>query len=174
MSRADLDEHLKKIDALSDEIIRHVPHHTSQAVEFRADLAGLLVVAIAASYETCVKDTLIRFASRHHDFFGEFVENNYMKLNSRINIKDLHSYAKTFGCGINNKFKEKLNLRKKKLNDRIGQDIENRYLQILSWRHDFAHGWVRNTTVEEAMITHKLAKRVLYIFDEAFNEDEDS
>ena len=73
MPRIDLDVHLKKIDILAREIINHVPHNVKD-VEFRADLAGLLVVTTVASYETCVKDTLIRFASKHHAIFGSFAE----------------------------------------------------------------------------------------------------
>lgn len=169
MPRIDLDVHLKKIDILARGIINHVSH-SAKDVEFRADLAGLLVVTIVASYETCVKDTLVRFASKHHAVFGSFAEKNYEKLNSKIDICDLHGYTKKFGDEISRKFKKNLSCRKQKLNNRIGQDIENGYRSMLSWRHSFAHAWVRTTTIEEAMNTHRLAKRVLYAFEEAFHD----
>jgi hypothetical protein len=137
--------------------------------QFRADLAGLLVVSMAASYESCVKETLVTFASSHHAVFGNFTSNNYQRLNSRIAIHDLHRYAGTFDDGVRNRFKILLDQRKRKIDARIGRNIESSYSQILSWRHDFAHAGIRNTTIEEAVSTHRLAKRVLYAFDEAFN-----
>lgn len=84
MSRADLDVHFSKIDGLIAEIEAAVPSTSSKFVEFRADLAGLLVVSIAATYETCVKEVLYQFATRHHEAFGNFAQRNYEILNSRI------------------------------------------------------------------------------------------
>ncbi|MGD9658966.1 MAG: HEPN domain-containing protein, partial [Methylocystis sp.] len=81
----------------------------------------------------------------------------------------LNRYTKLFDIGINKKFKFNLSRRKASIDKRIGRNIESSYEQILSWRHDFAHAGLRNTTIEEALITHRLAKRVLYAFDEAFS-----
>lgn len=169
MPRANIDSHLEKINELEKEIKKHVRIEDRTAVEFRADLAGLLVITIAASYETCVKDVLTRHAKNHHSSFGEFTENNYKKLNSKITISDLNSYAEKFGATTKAAFKSKLNTRVKRIENRTGKSITTCYQQILSWRHAFAHGWVRSTTVEEALNTHRLAKRVIYAFEEAFN-----
>jgi hypothetical protein len=62
-----------------------------------------------------------------------------------------------------------LDRRKKQIDQRLGKSIVESYSQILSWRHAFAHAGTRNTTIEEAIATHRLAKRVLYTFDRAFN-----
>jgi hypothetical protein len=169
MSRCDLDAHLNKIDLLAQEIYKFVPNSKVEANEFRSDLAGMLVVAIAASYEACIKETLINHATRHHVAFGEYAQNNYNKINSRIKINDLNGYAKMFGVGVASKFKLALDRRRLRLSSRLGVNIEKRYELILDWRHDFAHAWVKNTTVEEAMTAHRYAKRVLYSFDEAFS-----
>lgn len=169
MSRPDLDVHFDRIEQLVKEMTHFVPSNIIGFGQFRADLAGLLVVSIAASYESCVKDTLIAYANRHHAAFGTFTLNNYKKLNSRITVSDLHQYSSLFDDGVANKFKTILADRKKRIDARIGKNIEACYKQILSWRHDFAHAGIRNTTIEEAMATHRLAKRVLYSFDEAFN-----
>lgn len=163
-----MDEILGRIDVLGKHIGDFVPANPN-ALEFRADLAGLMVVAIAAAYESCVKETLTRFADRKHESFGLFAQNNYSKLNSRISLADLYGYARLFGNEIHNKFGELLEIRRNKLEVRIGRNITASYKQILSWRHDFAHAGVRNTTVEEAIATHHLAKRVLYAFDDAFS-----
>lgn len=167
MPRGDLDEILRRIDTLEGHIGDFVPV-TARTVEFRADLAGLLVVAIAAAYESCVKETLTAYASRHHEAFGTFTQNQFNKLNSKVAVSDLNLYARTFSNDIHRHFGEALDRRKKQIEARTGKNITTAYKQILSWRHDFAHAGVRNTTIEEALATHRFAKRVLYAFDEAF------
>ena len=169
MPRADLDVHFSKIDSLVAEIDGLVPSSTYRAVQFRADLAGLLVVAMAATYESCVKEILYDFANRHHVIFGGFALRNYEKLNSRIQVKDLKQYCKLFDPTIEARFKSDLAGRKSAILGRIGKNLETSYEQILSWRHDFAHAGIRHTTIEEAAFTHRVGKRVLYIFDDAFN-----
>lgn len=168
MTRDILEPHLAKIEELSAEIILNVPIGDTKTTIFRADLAGLLVVAAVSTYEACVKDILINYANAHHPAFGSFATNNFAKLNSRIAIGDLNSYTKLCDGRIHGNFKDGLKLRRDKINHKIGKDIMKSYEQMLSWRHDFAHAWIRNTTVEEAMITHTLAKRVIYSFSAAF------
>lgn len=167
MARSDLAPILDRIDLLAGEISNYVPISPA-TLQFRGDLAGLLVVAIAASYESCVKETMVNYAARHHVQFEIFAQNNFEKLNSRINLSDLHRYAKSFDNSIHQKFGELIVERRRRLNTKIGKDFTKSYGQILSWRHDFAHAGKRNTTVKEALATHRLAKRVMYTFDEAF------
>lgn len=116
-----------------------------------------------------MKETLINYASRHHVAFGNFAQNNYSKINSRIKINDLKGYARLFGGNIDLDFKIKLSEKKSKTSNRLGINIENRFEQMLDWRHDFAHAWKTNTTIEEALRTHRFGKRILYAFDEAFS-----
>jgi hypothetical protein len=169
MPRADLDLHFDRIERLVVEMQQFVPSDKIETAQFRADLAGLLVVSMAASYESCVKETLVTYATGHHVAFGNFATNNYSKLNSRISLSDLYGYAKTFDSGVHGRFGQLLDRRKKVIDNRLGKSIVASYRQILSWRHDFAHAGIRNTTIEEAMVTHRLAKRVLYVFDQSFN-----
>jgi hypothetical protein len=169
MPRADLDLHFDRIEQLVVEMQQFVPSNKIETAQFRADLAGLLVVSMAASYESCVKETLVTYATSHHVAFGNFATNNYAKLNSRISLSDLHGYAKTFDSGVHDRFGKLLDRRKKVIDNRLGKSVVASYGQILSWRHAFAHAGIRNTTIEEAMATHRLAKRVLYVFDQAFN-----
>ncbi|WP_152988311.1 HEPN domain-containing protein [Paracoccus sp. MKU1] len=170
MPRVDLDENFRKIDALIAEINALVPADGRyEGVQLRADLAGLLVVAMAATYETCVKEVMCAHASVRHDAFGQFAQRNYVKLNSRINIHDLKKYCGLFSPIMERSFKDELTSKRKKISDRTGKNIETAYEHILAWRHDFAHAWNRNTTIEEAARTHRLAKRVLYAFDRVFS-----
>lgn len=55
MARRDMEVHFARIDKLVDEMNQFVPEGTHGSADFRADLAGLLVVAIASTYESCVK-----------------------------------------------------------------------------------------------------------------------
>lgn len=169
MPRADLEIHFEKIDSLINEIETIVPATTYQTIQFRADLAGLLVVAIASAYETCVKDVLFEFANKKHIVFGGFTQRNYEKLSSKVRVNDLRNYCKLFDPDIKIEFNRVLAARKAALLGRVGKDIEKSYEQILDWRHDFAHAGVRATTIEEAAATHRVGKRVLFAFDEAFN-----
>lgn len=170
MARTDLDTHFGRVDTLISEIEKFVPEGTRGAVPFRADLAGLVVVAMAASYEACVKGVLVSFASAKHVDFELFANRQFDKLSSRVAIKDLHRYGKVFNPSINSRFKAILTQRKTNIYNRTGNDIQKRYEQILEWRHEFAHGGVRNTTISEAVTFHTYAKRVIYAFDQAFEE----
>lgn len=170
MPRPDLDAQFSQIDDLIKEIDSLVPPgSTYRTVKFRADLAGLLVVAMAATYENCVKEVLCQYASSHNSDFGNYARRNYEKLNSRILVKDLKKYCELFDPSIKRRFQDRLTKRKKAILDRIGKNIESSYEQILDWRHEFAHAGNRNTTIEEATRTHLVGKRILYVFDSAFN-----
>lgn len=169
MPRADLDVHFSKIDELIEEIDGIVPPSSYREVQFRSDLAGLLVVAMAATYETCIKEILFEHANQHHVSFGNFVSRNYAKLNSRVQIRDLEKYCKLYDPSLCVKFKAALSNKKRAILDRVGINIEASYEQILTWRHDFAHARIRNTTIEEAAFTHRFGKRVIYIFDAVLN-----
>ena len=168
MTRPDLDEHFERVEVMAREITRFVPEGTLGATDFRGDLAGLLVVSMAASYEACVKEILVNYASKIHPSFELFTNNQFGKLSSRVAVSDLFRYANLFDPNIKIKFKSIFNSRKTRIKERTGIDIEKSYELILSWRHDFAHAGVKNTTLEEAITIHQQAKRVLYCFDEAF------
>ncbi len=124
---------------------------------------------MAAAYESCVKEVLIAHASFRHGDFEYFVTQHYAKLNSKIGKDDLLRYAKLFSAKVHKDFKTLLKKRSDAIASRTGMDIAEKYGQILSWRHDYAHAGLQNTTVSEAAKFHVFAKRVLYCFDEAFS-----
>jgi len=167
MPNQDLDPILERIQKLAEEIETFVPQD-ARNVQFRADLGGLLVVAITASYESCVKETLVGYAGRHNAKFQQFAQNQYARLSSRIKIDDLKNYAKLCDDPIRNKFAENLKDRKKRISLWTGVNIVDAYEQMLRWRNDYAHEGLRNTTVEEALKTHRHARHVLYAYHESF------
>jgi hypothetical protein len=156
---------LEPIERLYDEISRFVPNDTPR-LQFRSDLSGLLLVSMAASYENCVKEALISYCGSHHAVFGTFASNQYAKLNSRINLKDLIDYTKLFGAERHEAYKQRLSARRQSILQRTGRDICERYEQLLRWRHQYAHAGQQNTTIEEAFAAHTFAKRVILTFAE--------
>lgn len=168
MSRSDVAQNLRRINDLLEEFEVRIPAATPRNAAFRADLAGLLVVLIAATYENCVKDIFERYADSKHKSFSEYVGRKYDRLNSRINTRDLFEHAKNFDPDICEKFRDMLSRRKKAIAQRAGVDITESYEQILRWRHAFAHEGLRNVTLEEAAKFCRYANRVIIIYDAAF------
>lgn len=169
MSRQDLIYITKRIDRLSSEIDTFAPVSTMGIGQFRGDLAGMLTVIISASYESCVKETIMNFASKHDHQFYEYTSRNYNRLNSKIALRDLYKYTKTFDPKINEEFKRLLSERENSIQNRLGIKISSQYEQILKWRHDYAHAGTKDTTIEEAMRTHRFGVRVLFCFNDAFD-----
>lgn len=165
--------HLLRIDELYKEINLHVPQEARGTEAFRADLAGMFVVTCVAMYESCVKDALIDYASRRNPRFEHYVSRSFKHLNSRIRINDLQRYTSQFDDAASAGFKRRLNTRKIALSSKTGYDLVKRYDQLLDWRHSFAHSGTRNTTLEEAYQTHRVAKHVIVAFGHAFSACED-
>ena len=97
MPKSNLLEITRRIDDLASEMEKFVPIGMKGTDGFRPDLAGLLVVTIAACYEDCVKKTLVGHAAKRHVDFEEFTERNFSRLSSRVKVNDLHRYANLFG-----------------------------------------------------------------------------
>jgi hypothetical protein len=111
---------------------------------------------------------LINYAANHNAAFGDYINNNYRIINSRVAMHDLYKYAKLFGDRISKEFKSKLDERTDRIFKCTGTSMTKQYEQLLDWRHHFAHTGRCNTTVKEATKTHRLSKHVIYCFDDAF------
>lgn len=172
MARRDIEDILSRVAVLAEEMDEFAPASNIHAANFRADLGGLLTVAIASTYEECVKEVLINFAASKHPDFEKFARNNFGRLSSKVMVSDLMNYAAAFDQDRKNTFKESLQDRKSIIKRRTGVDIQERYEQLLKWRHDYAHEGKRNTTIEEALIFHRFGKRVILCFDQAFPSEE--
>lgn len=168
MPHEDIFLHFKRIDNLTREIDLHAPIAKIGTAEIRSDLAGLLVVSIVAMYETCVKETMSTYAGGHGARFQGFIERNYEKLSSKIEPNDLKRYAKTFDPALRDRFVSILNGRKRLVSKLTGKNIETQLGNLLDWRHKYAHAGLRQTTIEEAISTHRLAQVVILSFHDAF------
>jgi hypothetical protein len=162
------DDYLIKIDDLINEINIVAPAESIPHISFRSELAGLLVVAIAATYETCVKEIIIDYARFKHADFGGFAKNNFSKINSRISPKDLSNYCYTFSENLGKKFDSTISKKRKRISTATNVNFEKRYEQLLRWRHEYAHAAIKSTTIEEAQKYNRFAKHVLYAFEDTF------
>lgn len=161
------DEYIARLatpEGIANQIDQVVPITNLHLVDFRAELAGLLVVSIVASYENCVKDTLMAHANMHNARFGEYVERTYSKLNSRVRVNDLRKYIQNFAPEKEDAFKNALNAKRKRISDWTGRNIETCFEQLQNWRHDYAHSGAKKTTIEEALKYHRFAKHVMLVF----------
>ena len=108
MPKSNLLEISRRVNDLASEMERFVPIVMKGTDGFPAELAGLLVVTIAAYYEGCVKSTLVEHAAKRHVDFEEFTERYFSRLNSRVTVNDLHRYARLFGGTSEDRFKKML------------------------------------------------------------------
>lgn len=169
MARTDLISEFQRVEAIAASIEEFVPDDSISTVEFKGDLAGFLVVAMASSYENCVKIILVSHAAKKHREFEEFASRNFDRLNSRVRVDDLKRYAGLFDDRIKAEFNIRLSEKKAKISARTGHSIVERYNQVLAWRHAYAHSGQKNTTIREALEFHNYAKRVVYCFSQAFD-----
>lgn len=167
MRRENLQPYFDRVELLATEIDEYVPQGVTKTIEFRADLAGLFVVAVAAMYESCVKESIVTYAAQHSARFESFAQRSFAKLNSRIRLSDLKRYARNLGDDLGDSFDDALRYRKNKFLRISGINIIEKYDQVLGWRHDFAHAGRRNTTLEEAIKTHRAARHVVFAFHDA-------
>lgn len=168
MAHEDIFTHFRRIDDLVREIEVHAPVAKIGTADIRADLAGLLVVSIVAMYETCVKETMVTYAGERGAEFQIFVERNFEKLSSRIETRELRRYAKTFDQSVADRFVSILDRRRRLVTNIAGRNVEKQLETLLDWRHKYAHAGIRQTTIEEAIKTHRLAQVVILSFHDAF------
>jgi len=161
-----LKKELEYIDALVNDFERIAPSNHLNNIAIRSELAGLLLVAICATYENMVKQIMIEYADSVHSNFSYYIENNYKKLNSKIQKNDLCNYLKLFSRSKENAFTKEM-LRYQKLMN--GKHPNEKYAQLLEWRHAYAHSKVPMTTIEEAYRHHRVGKLVIFAFNKAIN-----
>ncbi|WP_428943252.1 HEPN domain-containing protein [Pantoea sp. FN060301] len=168
MERSDLTEILDAANVLIEKMNNYAPA-SNKNNEFRADLAGLLVVSISSLYENCIKEIILDYALRHHQQFAAYTSRNYEKLNSKIRVDDLNKLAKLFDDKVHQKFTKNLKRIRQRTERWAGKDIVGSYNQILTCRHSFAHAGERTTTIEEAALNHRIACQVIYAFHKSFS-----
>lgn len=139
-------------------------------IELRAQLSGLALIFVTSSWERCVRNILVEHADTIAADFSSYINRRFNRMNSRIRLPDLYKYTEEFDPSLKKKLKEKIQLRKNKIEKRTGINIIERYDNILEWRHDFAHENRMNTTIEEIKKDYNFANRVIYCFNEVFEE----
>lgn len=167
---------LTPIDELVSNINKIIPNDEEKVDinAFRADLSGMLAIAICATYENCIKEILRYQASLYHPKFQHYISDTYNKLNSKIAFDDLKKYAKMFDSQLVERFQEKIkekvgNDKKELPPGRIVNDIWM-YQTLLDIRHNFAHSYKKIETLEVVYKYHQLSKNVILSFAEALSQ----
>lgn len=166
MNFSDLKNELSYIDHLVKEFNRVAPATNSVNDVLRAELSGLLLVAICAVYENVIKKIMIEYADSVHGDFSYYIEKNYKKLNSKISKEDLCKYLKLFSNAKAKNFTNEMLAVQTKLG---GIHPNEKYSPLLDWRHAYAHSKTPQTTIEEAYKHHRYSKHIIYAFNRAIN-----
>lgn len=177
MSMRDISKLISEMNGMISEIDNYVPKGAPKNDHFRAELSGLLIVSLAATYENCVKEIIIEHAEKYHPAFGQYAEKQYDKLNSRVSLSDLNGYANKLGHDLNRKFNHELFKAEKRINPNppITDNgpkyhkfmIVKSYHRLLDCRHAFAHSRQKTTTIEEATEMNRIGRFVLLCFARA-------
>jgi len=129
-----------------------------------AKYVGFITVAAVTVYELAIKEIFIEFAKKKHAAFGNFTEKFFERLNGRIKTKELRENIKSFGEKYVLRFDKQLEKEAKAYLKLHKRDIRSSYLNVITWRHDFAHaGKISATaTFSEATLAYEEGKVVIH------------
>jgi hypothetical protein len=102
---SEYEAHLRWIDSLTHDVLKHAPPAAPHTDLYRADLAGLLAVSYVAAFENSVKSILTCFAASKHKILGNVAIFHFEKINSKIHwqaLGDIH--VAQFGANYRAKF----------------------------------------------------------------------
>lgn len=149
----------------ADDIVQHlngiVPVLNDALLQ--AKYTGFVTVAAVTVYEMAVKDLFIEFARNQNAVFGTFAESIFERINGRIRLEDLRTYACRFGKTHEDDFAARL---AEASSDHLAvhkRDLRANYNNLILWRHDFAHAGRINAaaTYPEACQAYEDGKLVI-------------
>ncbi len=177
--RDSLHENFLHIRSLAKEIDKYVIHANGVYAHLETNIAGMLAVSIVATYEDIVRSTLIEYAERNHPKFHTYVSIDFERMNSKINLSDLHHYSRKFGLSPWESegsqkdlttFQKLLHFRKPDIERRLNRDLYMSYNNLFKWRIAYAHRRFSMATLKEVYTTHHVAKHVIKAFVDAFEQ----
>jgi len=143
------------------------------------ELAGMFSVAIVATYEDIIKETLIDYSGKIHPKFQTYIENDFEKINARIRWNDLNSYAVKFGLDewqdpasqkTGTIFDGLLKQKREIVERRFRRDLMRSYDFLLDWRNGYAHELsTPPVTFKDVYDTHRTAQYVIRTFVKTFD-----
>ena len=174
MCSSDLSEqyasHLTWAEQLTNQVLAHAPEAGPSTDRFRADLAGLLSTSYVASFECCIKVIFTSFAASKHKILGSVAGFHFRRINSQIGWERIADhYAAQFGDIYRKRFREFLVEEEVKIMKTKRVSLKETYVNLIKWRHTFAHEGLCLTTLEEVTEAFPIAKVVIFKLDEAMS-----
>ena len=131
---------------------------------------GFVAVSSVTVYELAIKEIFVEFASKKHKVLGHFTEAYFDRINGRIrlqNIKD--DYIGKFGVKYNTRFSKKIEKKSKDYFSATHREIRNSYANLITWRNEFAHEGVINSTATytEVIQAYEDGKEVIHCLAES-------
>lgn len=128
--------------------------------------AGFAAVSSVTVYELAIKEIFQTFAAKKHSVFGTFTERFFHRLNGRITIRDLRDeYLPRFGNRYKLKFETALSKADAEALAAGRGSVKASYGNLLTWRHNFAHGGNPACTFKEVVNAYELGKTVIACLD---------
>lgn len=126
---------------LVDDVSTHFDGAVNSVDPFlQSRYAGFYAVASAAVVELALKEIVVQFAQENHPLFGEYVANNYERINGRVNLSQIHSeHLKHFGQKFQRRFKNLLLRVDRYYIVNHGYSVKHSYEALFTCRHQFAH-----------------------------------
>lgn len=131
----------------------------------KAKYVGFVSVAAVTVFEQAIKEIFIDFAKRKHKLLGNFTESYFSRINGKIKIKVIHDeYISRFGEKYQKRFKKNLKEASDSYLQKNFRDMQNSYVNMITWRNDFAHEGKMNstTTYAEVVQAYQDGKEVIH------------
>ncbi|MCF6210719.1 MAG: hypothetical protein L3K24_08645 [Gammaproteobacteria bacterium] len=131
---------------------------------------GFVSVAAVTVYELAMKDIFIDFARKKHKVLGNFTEAYFDRINGRIKLKIIkEDYIGKFGRKYQIKFQKNIEKKSKEYLQINHRDIRSSYANLITWRNEFAHEGIINstTTYDEVIKAYEDGKEVIHCLAES-------
>lgn len=126
---------------------------------------GFVSVAAVTVYELAIKDIFIEFARKKHKVLGHFTEAYFDRINGRIKLQIIKDdYIGKFGSKYQARFNRYIEKRSKEYFLANHREIKNSYANLITWRNEFAHEGIINstTTYPEVIQAYEDGKEVIH------------
>lgn len=156
----------------ADEVISHlngiVPTITDPLLIPK--YVGFVSIVAVTVYELAIKDIFIEFARNKHKVLGHFTKVYFDRINGRIRLKTIKDeYIGKFGSRYQIRFQKKIQKRSKTYLSINHREITNSYANLITWRNEFAHEGMINstTTYGEVIQAYGDGKEVIHCLAES-------
>lgn len=160
--------YLNRFNGLDILITQITPFGQIQGIDpmVLSSLAGIVAVEAVTAYELAVKDIFEEFARKKNKVFGNFVKTTHVRLNGRIEYKDIKEMVKAYGEKYHARFVANKEKKTQIVLASEGVDLVQTYNNLVECRHQFVHRGVMTVTIQEAIIYYRIGKQLIIALDE--------